>query len=507
MADITIKELIELKNILSTDSISTTRLTTNDNFDKLRNGLIALIDTLQVNEGPNIVVDTVDANSIVADELGVGLPRDGVYNFRVNSNGEIFAKNLYANTGVHTPRLRLEPDPTTIAFQAGEIRWSGVDWLGWNGTAWISLSAGASAPITAGPLVVNQLYKIVNYFAGDDFTNVGASSNAIGVIFVATGTTPTTWTNGSVLASDQGEVNTISNIGSGSDVFKIKVGTDMQLRRISGVSGITVDGTTDPNTIIISSSTSGVSGISGISGNSGFSGVSTSGYSGYSGLGISGFSGVSGFSGKGLSGFSGQTGTSGFSGITGLTGASGYSGISGYSGLTGISGFSGIIGVSGLSGQPGAQGFSGFSGEVGPSGFSGWSGLSGAGATTIGPAEDGTYLDGIFTDFVPTTPIGTAVDRFNELFLYLVPPGAPQLTDWDQLTLGLSVAGKLSFDTLNPIGGYAPADTAPSSPVFVDQLFNTTGKRLGITQAVGGTALSGVLNYQILFGPGSPNAA
>ena len=86
MADITIKELIELKNILSTDSISTTRLTTNDNFDKLRNGLIALIDTLQVNEGPNIVVDTVDADSVVANELGVGLPR----NFAMWTNFEIF---------------------------------------------------------------------------------------------------------------------------------------------------------------------------------------------------------------------------------------------------------------------------------------------------------------------------------------------------------------------------------------------------------------------------------
>ena len=98
MANITIKELIKLKDILSTDSISTTRLTTNDNFGKLREGLIALIDTLQVNEGPNVVVDTVDTNSRVADELAVGLPRDGVYNFRVSSKGESFAKNLYAKT-------------------------------------------------------------------------------------------------------------------------------------------------------------------------------------------------------------------------------------------------------------------------------------------------------------------------------------------------------------------------------------------------------------------------
>jgi len=51
-----------------------------------------------------------------------------------------------------------------------------------------------------GPLVVNQIYEITNYVSDDDFTNVGASSNATGVIFTATGTTPTKWTNFSVLS-------------------------------------------------------------------------------------------------------------------------------------------------------------------------------------------------------------------------------------------------------------------------------------------------------------------
>jgi hypothetical protein len=58
----------------------------------------------------------------------------------------------------------------------------------------ISTYARYSAPITIG-----RTYIILTYVAGDDFTNVGAGSNAAGVQFVATGTTPTTWTNGSVL--------------------------------------------------------------------------------------------------------------------------------------------------------------------------------------------------------------------------------------------------------------------------------------------------------------------
>jgi len=51
-----------------------------------------------------------------------------------------------------------------------------------------------------GPLVVGQIYEITNYVSDDDFTNVGAASNATGVIFTATGTTPTKWTNFSILS-------------------------------------------------------------------------------------------------------------------------------------------------------------------------------------------------------------------------------------------------------------------------------------------------------------------
>ena len=52
---------------------------------------------------------------------------------------------------------------------------------------------------TSGFLVPNSQYIITTYNAGDDFTNVGAASNAAGVVFVATGTTPAVWSNTSVL--------------------------------------------------------------------------------------------------------------------------------------------------------------------------------------------------------------------------------------------------------------------------------------------------------------------
>ena len=73
---------------------------------------------------------------------------------------------------------------------------------------------------TSGTLTVGKKYRINTFFAGDDFTNVGAASNATGVEFVATGTTPTTWTNSSVvgqvgaLVSYQGR-----NIQSDGDII------------------------------------------------------------------------------------------------------------------------------------------------------------------------------------------------------------------------------------------------------------------------------------------------
>lgn len=55
--------------------------------------------------------------------------------------------------------------------------------------------------LTSGTVTNTIRYYIVEYKAGDDFTNIGAGSNATGVEFDATGTTPTTWTNGSRLVA------------------------------------------------------------------------------------------------------------------------------------------------------------------------------------------------------------------------------------------------------------------------------------------------------------------
>ena len=139
--------------------------------------------------------------------------------------------------------------------------------------------------------------------------------------------------------------------------------------------------------------------------------------------------------------------------------------------------------------------FDGYMGEPDSTGGGGGSVASTSGV--IGAAEDGTYTDGVFTDFVPTTPIGTAIDRFNELFLSLVPSKAPDLSDWSGARSG-GVNGKLSFSSTQPIAGasYSGADLAPSL-VAVDGTWTSSGKRLSIYASSSAVDITGVLNSQV----------
>lgn len=64
-----------------------------------------------------------------------------------------------------------------------------------------------AATLTSGTLTVGVTYRIYNYISDDDFTNVGAPSNATDITFVATGTTPTRWTNSSQLRAWSSKTN------------------------------------------------------------------------------------------------------------------------------------------------------------------------------------------------------------------------------------------------------------------------------------------------------------
>lgn len=62
--------------------------------------------------------------------------------------------------------------------------------------------------LTSGFLIAGTAYWIKDYNAGDDFTNVGALANLSGQFFIASSTTPTTWTNGSELIAIPVSVHT-----------------------------------------------------------------------------------------------------------------------------------------------------------------------------------------------------------------------------------------------------------------------------------------------------------
>ena len=89
-----------------------------------------------------------------------------------------------------------------------------------------------------------------------------------------------------------------------------------------------------------------------------------------------------------------------------------------------------------------------------------------SGSGNIGAAEDGDYTDGLFTDFTSSTPIGTPVDRFNEVLKLLVPTPAPDLDDIDS-NINSGVAGDLSFGASN--------DQSSASPAYV-----TVGNSAGL---------------------------
>ena len=86
-------------------------------------------------------------------------------------------------------------------------------------TALLTQSGGDDPlSINEGLLTIGVTYTIQEHFLTDDFTNVGAPNNLDGTSFVATGTTPTKWTDFSNLTYNSGAPvvtvleNTIGNI-------------------------------------------------------------------------------------------------------------------------------------------------------------------------------------------------------------------------------------------------------------------------------------------------------
>lgn len=131
-------------------------------------------------------------------------------------------------------------------------------------------------------------------------------------------------------------------------------------------------------------------------------------------------------------------------------------------------------------------------------------GGGGGSGGTIGDAEDGSYEDGLFTDFTPTTPVGITIDRFNEVLLALAPPPAPNLSNFNCENTGGSTAF-LSFGASNNLGGGAPAYassgiTAGFTAVDVNGSYGPATSGDNIRKGIyrGATIINGILNNNVV---------
>ena len=249
------------------------------------------------------------------------------------------------------------------------------------------------------------------------------------------------------------------------------------------------------------SGTQGPAGIQGAPGPAGDTGLTGStGIQGVTGdTGLTGSTGIQGITGDtGLTGSTGIQGIQGDDGATGITGATGV----GSTGITGATGDTGSTGIQGITGDTGATGTTGTTGTIGATGVgstgitgddgaTGITGATGVASSVIGDPEDGTWDDGLglFTDFTALTPIGTPIDRFNEVLAALAPGPAPVL---DNISFTQSGAtGKLSFGNSNIVGGYEPVPD-----VDINGIYTVTGDRRGLFN--GSTVITGVLNDDIV---------
>ena len=130
----------------------------------------------------------------------------------------------------------------------------------------------------------------------------------------------------------------------------------------------------------------------------------------------------------------------------------------------------------------------------------------GAEAGVIGDAEDGTYEDGLFTDFDPTTPTGTAIDRFNEILKALAPPPAPELTTIDEdVTNGITAY--LSFGTSNTVSyaNVVAIGEEAAKDVNDEYTYSAAGNDIVLGIYDGTQTIEGTLNDQVLANLTSPS--
>lgn len=127
-----------------------------------------------------------------------------------------------------------------------------------------------------------------------------------------------------------------------------------------------------------------------------------------------------------------------------------------------------------------------------------------SGGINIGSAEDGSYTDGLFIDFTDNTPVGTAVDRFNEVLKGLAPRQAPELQEFSvetpspealstYLSFGSSNDQSPAYTSVPALEGYPLIDVNGLYQATASQTTNSKlHHKLGVFRKT--TNIEGVLN-------------
>jgi len=116
---------------------------------------------------------------------------------------------------------------------------------------------------------------------------------------------------------------------------------------------------------------------------------------------------------------------------------------------------------------------------------------------TIGEAEDGTYTDGLFADFVSSTPIGTAIDKFNEILKIIVPGPAPSVDRIDYMNpagIGLKIGEATSSYTSVSNLGYFQDNLGVSS----EYSSSTSGEDFRLGTYNGSQQITGAINFNVV---------
>ncbi len=127
---------------------------------------------------------------------------------------------------------------------------------------------------------------------------------------------------------------------------------------------------------------------------------------------------------------------------------------------------------------------------------------TGSGGGTIGDAEDGSYTDGLFTDFHTGTAVGVPIDRYNELFKSLVPPPAPAVSRTDATQDGTDAF--LSFGASNNMESdgtpyFSVGTAAGFAAVDKGEIYETTTTGNNFRRSIFklDTNITGVVNFHV----------